>query len=245
MMKRNLISIFVILTILTGLLLSSCSQQQKRILDRLLKTETAEYEGETVDKRRVEELEEHVKSYSDEVERLVRDTGKLGVYYKMLALEYMDREMFGEAYAYFLKSLEIYPNNHIVHYYTGLSRAQLAGAQGAIDERLLMLEEAAYHHRRAVDLKSDYFDALYALSVLYIFELEKPLTAEQYVLRALEKKPGDERTLFLLARIRIIQGRFEEAVELYDNIIAGSENEEFRSRARTNRDQLLGGGYNE
>jgi len=226
-----------------SLLFISCSDRDGQILDRLFRTETGEYAGEEIDAERIKELEEHIKRYSDETEQLVKDTGKLGIYYKMLALDYMDEEMYGPAVEYFGKALEIYPNNHVLHYYMGLSQSQFAGAQEGEDKRIEMLNEAAYHHQRAVELKPDYFDALYALSVLYIFELDKPIAAEEYVQRALAIKPKNVNTLFLLARIRVIQGRFEEAVEVYDRIIEESESVEVRNRATENRDRIIGGAY--
>lgn len=241
-MKRCAVCVLVMIV---SLLSVSCNREQQRILDRLLKTETGEYSGEEIDRERVEELEKHVRRYADEAEQLVKETGKLGIYYKMLALDYLDQEMYGPAEEYFLRALEVYPNNHVLHYYTGLAQAQLSGAQPGAAERTVKLEEAAFHHERAIELKPDYYDALYALSVLYIFELDKPLSAEEYVMRALDVRSNNINSLFLLARIRVIQGRFEEAVEIYDLITDETGDSEILERARNNRDRLLGGGLNE
>jgi len=235
---------FICIMLICSITLVSCNKEQKRILNRLLKTETGEYPEEKINPDSVRELKEHVKKYGDEVEQLVKDTGNLGIYYKMLALEYLDQKMYGPAAEYFQKSLEIYPNNHVLHYYMALSQSQLAGARTGAAERKDLLEEAVFHHLRAAELKTDYFDALYAVSVLYVFELDAPLSAEEYILRALDARPGNINTLFLLARIRVIQGRFEEAVEIYDEIISESEESAVQNRARANREQLLGGGYN-
>ncbi|MDY7029511.1 MAG: hypothetical protein SVR04_14570, partial [Spirochaetota bacterium] len=90
------------LVLIVSLLSVSCNREQKRILDRLLKTETGEYSGEGIDRERVEELERHIRRYADEVEQLVKETGKLGIYYRMLALDYLDQEMYGPAEEYFL-----------------------------------------------------------------------------------------------------------------------------------------------
>ncbi len=235
----------VLITVLCvmSLVLVGCNEEQKRILNRLMATESGQYSGEEVSKERIAELKDHITRFSDEVETLVEDTGQLGIYYKMLALEYMDGEMFGPARDYFLKSLEIYPNNEVVQYYTGLATAQTAGAQKDRAQREARLEEAVYHYQRAAELKSNYFEALYALSVLYIFELDRPFEAEEYVQRALEVRSGSEKAMFLLAAVRARQNRYEEAVEIYDEIIEEAEDETMKERARENREQLLGGGY--
>jgi len=245
-MKRNKVVFTVLsvaLVLMLSALMSGCNEAQKRILQRLMATESGQYAGEEVDEARIAELEDHIKRFSDEVEQLVEDTGQLGIFYKMLALEFMDEKQYGPAREYFLKSLEIYPNNQVVQYYTGLASAQTAGARPTEAERRARLEEAAYHYERASELKRNYFEALYALSVLYIHELDRPFEAEQYVQRALEVRPGSEKTKFLLASIRVQQGRFEEAVEIYDEIARETEDENMRARARENREQILGGGF--
>jgi tetratricopeptide (TPR) repeat protein len=243
MKRRRVVLAIVSMVILLSVMLTGCNEAQKRILQRLMATESGQYRGEKVDEQRIAELKNHIKRFSDEVQRLVEDTGQLGIYYKMLALEFMHQEQYGPAREYFLKSLEIYPNNEVVQYYTGLVTAQSAGAQPNEAQRQSYLEEAAYHYERAAELKRNYFEALYALSVLYIYELDRPFEAEQYVQRALEVRSGSEKTKFLLAAIRVQQGRFEEAVEFYDEIMEETEDESMRERARANREQLLGGGY--
>jgi len=80
--------------------------------------------------------------------------------------------------------------------------------------------------------------------VLYIFELDRALEAEEYVQQALEVRPNSQKTRFLLAAIRVRQNRFEEAIEIYDQIIEETEDATMQQRARENREQLLGGGYN-
>lgn len=243
MTRKRVVLTFVSIAVLLSMTMTGCNDAQKRIFERLMATESGQYAGEKVDEQRIAELKDHIKRFSDEVEQLVEDTGQLGIYYKMLALELMKQEQYGPAREYFLKSLEIYPNNEVVQYYTGLVTAQTAGAQASEAQRQARLEEAAYHYERAVELKRNYFEALYALSVLYIHELNRPFEAEQYVQRALEVRSGSEKTKFLLASIRVQQGRFEEAVEIYDEIVEEAEDEGMREQARMNREQLLGGGY--
>lgn len=244
MLKRKRVVLAVVSTaVLLSVMMTGCNEAQKRIFERLMATESGQYAGEKVSEQRIAELKDHIKRFSDEVLKQVEDTGQLGIYYKMLALEFMNQEQYGPAREYFLKSLEIYPNNEVVQYYTGLVTAQTAGAQANQAQRKLRLEAAAYHYERAVELKRNYFEALYALSVLFIHELNRPFEAEQYVQRALEVRSGSEKTKFLLASIRVQQSRFEEAVEIYDEIVEEAEDEGMREQARMNREQLLGGGY--
>src|SRR6056297_3735671 len=135
-------AVVFLVVVAAAVVLTGCNEEQKRILNRLMDTETGQYSGEEVDTQRVAELEDHVERFSDEVQELVEETGKLGIYYKMLALEYMDQEMYGPAREYFMKSLEIYPSNHVVQYYTGLTSAQTVGAQASEAQRISRLLDA-------------------------------------------------------------------------------------------------------
>ncbi|HDQ14743.1 MAG TPA: hypothetical protein ENN41_08010 [Sediminispirochaeta sp.] len=242
MNKKQIISPCLVLVFLLGFV--SCDTRQEQRGQRLLDTETAAYADEEVDAQRVKELERHIKKFSDEAEETVKMTGELGIYYRMVALEYMDQEMFGPALDYLFKALEVYPNNHILHYYTGLSLSQYSGAAENAGEREARLREAAYHYQRAVELRSSYFEAHYALAVLYIYELDRLRDAEEHILRALDLRSGDTKSLFLLAHIRVVQRRIEEAVEVYERIIDESSSEEARRRARENLEMLLRGRYN-
>ncbi|MFO7850805.1 MAG: tetratricopeptide repeat protein, partial [Spirochaetia bacterium] len=144
-------------------------------------------------------------------------------------------------YEALMEALEIYPNNHIIHYYTGLASSQLANTKPEEQERREILERSAHYYERAVELKGNYVDALYALSVLYIFELDRPYDAEEYVEKILSIRSNHYRAMFLLARIRVEQGRTEEAVEIYDEIGETAEDQEMVDRARENRERLMRG----
>lgn len=237
---RTVLCLMVVLGLLT---LTGCNERQQRMLKRLVATQASQYEGEEVSEEKVAELEEHVKRFSDEVIELVRKKGRLGIYYRMLAMEYLDQEMYGPAMENFRKALEIYPNNHIVHYYTGVASSQIAETKPDEESRLELLRQAAHYYERAVELKGNYVEALYALSVLYIFELDRPYDAEPYVQKIIETRKDHWRAKFLLARIRVEQNRIEEAVEIYSEIAEESPQDDMVERARENRDRLMGGQY--
>jgi tetratricopeptide (TPR) repeat protein len=229
----------------TGLLLSGCNDAQKRMLRRLVATESGQYQGEEVSEERVAELERNVKQFHDQVVELVKKRGQLGVLYKMLALQYVDNEMYGPALENLRKGLEIYPNNDTMLYYAGLCKGQLAKAEAEESRRREGLEQAAWYYRRAIELRTAYVEARYALAVLYAFELDRLDDAVPHLQWIIEEREDHMKARFLMARVRAQQGRLEEAVQLYDEIAAESGVKEQRQRARENRDELLqrmGGG---
>lgn len=231
------------LLILTALLFAACNERQKGMLQRLMATRGDQYAGEEVSGEQVKEYERHVRLFSDEVTDLVKKKGQLGIYYRMLAMEYMDQEMYGPAFDTFMKAMEIYPNNHILHYYAGVASSQLAETKPEEPQREELIERAAHYHRRAVELKGNYVEALYALSVLYIFELDRPYDAEEHVQKIMNIRSDHYRARFLLARIRVEQNRVEEAIEIYTSIAEDAPQQEMVDRAKENRERLMRGEY--
>jgi hypothetical protein len=74
--------------------LAACSRIDR---DDAMVDQLVEMEGGTereVSEQRVEEIEQEIRRYRGEVERKVDASGQLGIYYKMLAVEYMRGAMY-------------------------------------------------------------------------------------------------------------------------------------------------------
>ena len=130
----------------------------------------------------VEELKKGVARYQAEVERQVKAAQNLGVYYKMLALKYLDADMYGLALDNLMKAIEIYPENPQLFYYSAVANARMAKASvtdstAAAD----YLARAEAFYRRAIFLDPGNVNALYGLAVLYALEMSRPAEAEPLV----------------------------------------------------------------
>jgi cytochrome c-type biogenesis protein CcmH/NrfG len=79
---------------------------------------------------------------------------------------------------------------------------------------------------------------MYGLSVLYIFELDRPQEAEDLLERllAVESKEIDGR--FLLARVYYSLGKLENAIELYREIESLADEKQVREQALASRKQV-------
>ena len=106
--------IIAVLVVLSAFFLSSCNETRKKTLKRILGTESGDYENEKVSKERIKELEEGIEEYSKDVERVVKANAEIGIYYRMLALEYIDLEMYYYALENLEKSMEFYPTNPVL-----------------------------------------------------------------------------------------------------------------------------------
>lgn len=244
-MKKAIVCLFLMCALcLSLLLITSCRKSADRQLEELSETELADYEGEDIDRRRISELEDAIAEYEKEIQERVQDTGQLGIYYRLLAGNFVDKKMYGPAYEQYLKALEIYPANHVLLYRTGLCRAYLAKKEASLQARERGIDEAARYYERAVELNGRYEDALYAAAVLAVYEQgDRPL-ALQKTRRLLERYPESVGGLFLLAGLRYQEGALEEAAALYEKIEKSSRaSDAEKEQAARNRGELLERAY--
>jgi tetratricopeptide (TPR) repeat protein len=203
----------------------------------------AEMEGESdgvVSMQRVEELQRDIRDLRKEVQRTVDASGQLAVYYKMLAVEYMRGAMYAAAYDALEQAITIQPENPILFYYSGVCAARMSKAQVIAEDRIMWLDRAEALYRRAISLDPGYAAALYGLSVLYVFELDRPQEAEDLLERLLSIERKDIDGRFLLARVYYSLGKLEDAIELYREIESISDVKEKREQALENRKQIEG-----
>lgn len=223
-------------------LLSSCNRERDAMLEQMKEISSTGYEGEELSTQTIEELKADIQKYEEKVAREVEAYGQLGVYYKMLAVEYIDHDMYGLALENLRKAIDIYPENKILFYLAGVSSARMAKAKvNRQKERENLLNEAEQYYLRALDLDPRYINALYGLSILYIFEMNRTVDAEPYLDTILSIETKNVDALFLLARVYLETGRTKEAVDLYDRIIKTSNSAETKQQARENRERILEG----
>ena len=207
---------------------------------QLLEFENEIYEGQQPSDERLEELREAVREYESRVVERVRDHEHLGRYHKMLAIEYINREMYGPALQELQAAIEIQTENPVLFYYAAIAAARQAKSTREPGQRLDLYEAAEWYYRRAVELRPQYRSALYGLAVLYLFELEAPDEAEPYLARLLEVSPSSREAQFLEARMRVMQGRLEEAIGIYDTIASEARDAADRETALRNKRELQG-----
>jgi tetratricopeptide (TPR) repeat protein len=230
-----------IVLLFSFVLLGSCSKKEDPIVEKLLELESPTYTVSESSDKRIEELRKEVQKYRKIVEEKVEAADKLTTYYRMLALAYMERGMFGLALEALDEAIYLSPEQAPLFLYKGIAAARLAKGMVNPSERLALLDEAEKSYLRCLELDPVFVDALYGLSVLYVFEMDRPSSAVPLLKRLLEKQTQHVSAMFLLARVYASEGRIEEAVALYDRIIntpvAGIKREE----AKKLKEQVLQG----
>lgn len=238
-MKKNIL--ILTLVAMTFLLLSSCNETRKKTLQRILKTESGDYENEKISKERIKELEEGIKEYTDDVERVVKANAQIGIYYRMLALEYIDLEMYHYALKNLEKAMEFYPTHSVLSFYAGLANANIARAEVEENKRLALLYDAENYYITAIRIRKGYVNAIYALSVLYMFDLNRPEEAGPLLQEILLRDPENWEAKILYARFKVVYGDIDAAIELYDEISEHAWDDVMKEQAGRNRDSLLAG----
>jgi tetratricopeptide (TPR) repeat protein len=234
---RLLIPAGLLLCILAGAL-AGCSRADRAsaVVDQLARME-GQGEGE-VSAERIEELEREIRRYQKEVDRTVDAAGQLGVYYKMLAVEYMRGGMYGTAYQALEQAIAIHPENPILFYYAAVCAARMSKAQVIQEDRRGWLERSQALYARALLLDPGYAAALYGLSILYVFELGRPEEAEGLLEKLLTVESKHIEGRFLLARVYYSLGKLEEAIELYREIESLTDVQDTKQEAMDSRQRI-------
>jgi tetratricopeptide (TPR) repeat protein len=233
-------SFLLALLIIQICILVSCARidRGEDTRDQLIEMEGDIYRDQEVSAQRIAEIEEAIGRYRKEVERTVDAAGQVGIYYKMLAIEYMRGGMYGAAYDALKQAIAVHPGNPILFYYSAVCAARMSKAQALAEDAERWLEISETLYRRAIDLDPGYSDALYGLSVLYVFELERPEEAEALLETMLIVESREIEGRFLLAGVYYRLGKPEQALELYKEIESLSEVERKRQDARDNRKRI-------
>lgn len=219
------------------LILMSCTREDPRLAS-LVATESSTVTGA----ERIRELESVVEEYGQIVSEKVDAAMRQASYLRLLSVEYMRQELYGPALKSLEEAIQIEPQNPILHYYAGVSAGHLAKAQARPEARSNFLGMAERSYLRAIELDPTYHDALYAVSVLYVFELNQPERAIPHLTALLDRSPGNSSALFLVARAHAALGSVDEALAAYDRIIETATDTEIKEAARRNRRLLTGEG---
>lgn len=234
----------ILLPALVGLflLLAGCQDGENRFLDELTRMEEGSAYGEGApSEERIQELRGQIEEYRGIVEEKVEAAGQLGTYHKMLGVAYMDQRMYGLALEQFEAAISIQPENPILFYYAGVSAARMAKSTVDDQEEAELYTDAEEYYLRSVELDPGYHRANYALGVLYVFELDRPVEARPYLERIIEDQQQNTRARMVLARSYAVTGEVERATEIYDEVVEVATDQDLRDAALRNRDALLQG----
>lgn len=233
--------VFFILTCL--FLFSSCGVSNKRII-RMQKMEEGVGSPTTI-----EELKNAIEKYDARIADLQLSQTQVGIWYKILGTRYLDNKMYGEALKAFQSALQYYPDNQNLYYYVGICAGYMShtaldyNATGNMEQKYNYLKLAETAYLRAIEIEPRYSRALYALSVLYVYELDEPAKAIPYLEKVLDIEKKHTDAMFILARAYYSTYEFDKAIEMYDKIISVTTSDKKKADAEANKKIVLDASY--
>ena len=242
-MKRNRIMqiLAAVLIMLSLSLFTGCDKNLKARLNLLSYLERQKGGSEELSQEKIDELKKSIQACREELDRTLKLGKDLGNYYRLLALEYMDLEMYGLALDAFTQAIAIYPADTGLFYHGGICAGQMSRRQTSEAERQKFLLLAEKYYRTALNLNPRYWEADYALAVLYQFEMDRPADAEPLLENLLSIRPDNIDALFLMAGVQVSLGNRSRAIEYYETIASLTEDASVKDKALENRNLLMGG----
>jgi len=192
----------------------------------------------------IEELKAGIARYGDDVKKTTLAMEKIALYWRLLAVRYMEKGLFGDAYDAAVVALRHDPESASLYYVAGisaafLSKATVAEKGGGAESRMSWLRTAEGSYQRSLQLAPQYSKALYGLAVLYTFEMENHEAAIIPLEALLQMEPSNVDALFVYARALYGAGRLQDAADVYDTLIQTTTIQEKKDQAAANKKQIL------
>jgi len=219
--------------------LGSCGDAKNR---SSLAQRMAENEGQADNDERIAELKSEIRAVEKQVEKTIESVKDKGTYWRLLGLKYMDYRMWGEALSAFDEAVAVYPENAVLLYNRALSAGQMALSADTEDDKAFYFSRAEKGYRRAIEVDPRYTPPLYALSILLVFELDRPLEAAPLLQDYLKIERSDINGRFLLARVYLEAGMKSDALDLYDEIMKLAKDKTDILKAQELYNRVAGGG---
>lgn len=126
---------------------------------------------------------------------------------------------FNDAIPYFKESLNIDPNQYLVHYYLGVCYANLYSSEVIKVKKAEYKELIIFHYKKAISLAPEQESPHYALGVFYYFALKDYDKAKIEIENTLKINPKNVRALFVKAQLLYIEGDLQNCYDTYQNIL--------------------------
>ncbi|QEN03741.1 tetratricopeptide repeat protein [Thiospirochaeta perfilievii] len=225
----------ILLTIV--LVTFSCSSKKvKELSNQVYETEN---NNESNRDERVQELTANIKKLEKDLDATLEKYQKIGNFHRALGVKMMHYKMYYKAYEHFSKAIEFYPNSEMLHYYRGIAASQFALSQDVESVKRDYLQRALNSHEYSIQLNPGFVKGLYALSILYIYEFDRPDDAKDLLDRLISISTREFDAMLLRALLYEKDGEYNEALDLYDSVLSQSKKDDHIVRATTHRDEVL------
>lgn len=167
------------LIILVNLFLS-CGNESKEKSNLGLRLRELEISGGGSESK-IEVYKEFIEKEDKNILKIVNSIDKKARFFNLIGLEFFKLGQYGPAIEYFAKNLEINPNNYLSHFYIGVASYNLAKNLRVKDEVEKYIIPAENSFLKSLSIRDDFKDSLFAISNMYVYDLDKQLEAKNYL----------------------------------------------------------------
>lgn len=231
MKKTKLLILFFV-----SLLFVNC--YNKNFLKRMQEHEEGVHNPTTI-----EELKDAISKYQSRVDDIMLAQNRIAIWYKILGTRYVDAKMYNEALECFSSALEYYPENHNLFYEIGFCASKLGKNSLPFDvnneqDGTYYFNIAVKAYTRALELQPNYTKAAYALSIIYVYELNESEKAIPILTQVIENNKKDYDAMFLLAVAYYLNEDFDSAIDIYTVIAENAKDKNQVQNAKRNIEQI-------
>jgi|GEM_PF-4004751 len=207
--------------------LFSC-QKDNNLFNRILFIENQENLN---DEDIIKDLKKNVGRNLNKVNKIVKITEDLYIYYEMLAELYFQKSMFNLAIENYKKALEIKPLNKRLYFFIAICYKSLILNDENIDKSI-------EYYDKAITLDSSYHEAIYGKALLLNKkgEYKKAIILFNKVIKLDE---SNINARFFLAECYIYLFNYNEAEKIYREIIIKAKNDKEKKQAREKLDYII------
>lgn len=227
----------IVLTVLIISILFSCTSKKTRELAS--QTYETEENNEANRDKRVKEITSDIRKLEKDLDKTLEKYQKIGNFQRALGVKMMHYKMYFKAYEHFNNALEFYPNSEMLHYYRGVAAGQFALSQDVEIKRNEYLERAKYSYEYSIKLNPGFVKGLYALSILYIYNFDRPQDAKQLLERLIKISTREFDAMLLIGLLYEKDNELNAALDMYDNVLSMSKKDDHIVRADIARDRVL------
>lgn len=229
--------LFLVLCFALSLSTLSCGKDSAK---KIYKKRIQKMERASSNPTNIEELEAAIEKYSNDIDEIVAKTEKTGMWYKLLGSRYIEKKMYSKAYDCYIKALDYYPENEILYYYAGTCAVHIANESIADRNKCneyLDIAERSYLRSLAIDDRYAY--SLYGISVLYVYQLNKPQDAIKYLTKLLTIDTKNTDAMFVLSNAYYLTRNYDAAVDTLQKLKKIAKSDKIKQKAQENIQQIL------
>ncbi|BCR21736.1 hypothetical protein [Borrelia sp. HM] len=206
-------------------LLISCGDESKERANLGLRLREIEVAGGS-SLEKIEIYREFIEKEEQNILRIINSVDKKARFFSLIGLEFIKLGQYGAAIEYFNKNLEQGPDNHLSHFYIGISSYNLAKGiktKEKIEEYFILAENSFL---KSISIKNDFKESIFSLSNMYVYDLDKQLEAKGYLNR-LESMGENSFEFFMLRGANYYSlGDFTNALLFYKKAKSKALNKE-------------------